>query len=90
MLQRPHFHLGSHVTQVACCCFSPDGDTILSGSGDETLKLWRTRDGLCYGTLSGIPYCNDPNSREVSATVLTQGLTDLPDPPQSCSNNTCS
>ena len=43
LLQQPHFHLGSHVTQVYCCCFSPDGSTILSGSHDNTLKLWRTR-----------------------------------------------
>ena len=54
MLQQPHFHLGSHVTQVFYCYFSPDGSTILSGSFDKTLKLWRTR-GLCNSTLSGIP-----------------------------------
>ena len=53
MLQQPHFHLGSHVTQVACCCFSPDGSTILSGSHDKTLKLWRTRDGSLINTLNG-------------------------------------
>ena len=53
MLQQPHFHLGSHVTQVECCCFSPDGSTILSGSWDKTLKLWRTRDGSLINTLHG-------------------------------------
>ena len=53
MLQQPHFHLGSHVTQVLCCCFSPDGSTILSGSYDKTLKLWRTCDGSFSSTLSG-------------------------------------
>ena len=53
MLQQPHFHLGSHVTQVYCCCFSPDGSTILSGSLDNTLKLWRTRDGSLINTLNG-------------------------------------
>ena len=52
-LQQPHFHLGSHVTQVYCCCFSPEGSTILSGSADKTLKLWRTRDGSFSSTLSG-------------------------------------
>ena len=54
MFQQPPFHLGSHITQVTCCCFSPDAFTILSGSGDNTLKLWRTRDGLCNSTLSGV------------------------------------
>ena len=53
MLQQPHFHSGSHVTQVVCCCFSPDGSTILSGSHDKTLKLWRTRDGSLINTLNG-------------------------------------
>ena len=53
LLQQPHFHLGSHVTQVWCCCFSPDGSTILSGSDDCMLKLWRTRDGSLINTLNG-------------------------------------
>ena len=52
-LQQPHFHLGSHVTQVCCCCFSPDGSTILSGSWDKTLKLWRKCDGSFSSTFSG-------------------------------------
>ena len=29
---------------MLCCCFSPDGSTILSGSDDKTLKLWPFRD----------------------------------------------
>ena len=53
MLQQPHFHVGSHVTQVFCCCFSPGGSTILSGSDDNTLKLWRTCDGSLINTLNG-------------------------------------
>ena len=55
LLQQPHFHLGSHITQVRCCCFSPDGSSILSGSCDKTLKLWRTRDGSFSSTVSGDP-----------------------------------
>ena len=59
-VKQPHFHLGSHVTQVACCCFSPDGSTILSGSGDNTLKLWRTCDGSFSSTLSSDAcFCRD-------------------------------
>ena len=55
-LQQPHFRVGSHVTQARCCCFSPDGSTILSGSDDKTLKLWRKRDGLCNSSpTSGLP-----------------------------------
>ena len=64
MLQQPHFHLGSHVTQVACCRFSPDGATILSGSFDKTLKLWRTCDGSLLDTLNG-------HTADVSTTSLS-------------------
>lgn len=36
------------------CCFSPaDGNTILSGSADNTLKLWDVRSGVCRRTLTG-------------------------------------
>ena len=66
MLQQPHFHLGSHATQVLRCCFSPDGSTILSGSADKTLKLWRTCDGLCINTLNG-------HTRNVKTTALCIG-----------------
>ena len=66
LLQQPHFHLGSHVTQGVCCfspdgvcCFSPDGSSILSGSCDNTLKLWRTLDGSFSSTVSGDPWILD-------------------------------
>ena len=66
-LQQPHFHLGSHVTQVWCCCFSPDGSTILSGSCDNSLKLWRTPDSLRNSTLS----CG-PDSSILDITTLVE------------------
>ena len=74
LLQQPHFHLGSHVTQVFCCCFSPDGSTILSGSCDKTLKLWRTCDGLCNSTLSGIPSCGADSSILAIATLVERDI----------------
>ena len=66
LLQQPHFHLGSHVTQVECCCFSPDGSTILSGSWDNTLKLWRARGGSFSSTLSG---CRDIDVLKIPTLV---------------------
>jgi WD40 repeat protein len=33
--------------------FSPDGQFIVSGSLDRTLKLWDIRTGQCYQTLAG-------------------------------------
>lgn len=32
---------------MTCCVFSPDGQTVLSGSSDETLKLWDLRSNTC-------------------------------------------
>ena len=43
--------LKTNVSQIKCCCFSPDGTIILSGSGDKTLKLWITRDDCGTPTL---------------------------------------
>ena len=88
-LQQPHFHLGSNVTQVNCCCFSPDGSTILSGSDDNTLKLWRTRDGSFSSTLSGeaclcrdIEVLNIPTlvDRDVCSFLQTESGVPLSEP----------
>ena len=51
-LRKPHFHVRSDVSQVQCCCFSPDGSLVLSGS-DKTPKVWRTHDGSLVNTLQG-------------------------------------
>ena len=52
-LRKPHFHVRSDVSQVNCCCFSPDGSLVLSGSRYNTLKVWRTHDGSLVNTLQG-------------------------------------
>ena len=53
LLRKPHFHVRSDVSQLKCCCFSPDGSLVLSGSWDNTLKVWRTHDGSWVSTLQG-------------------------------------
>jgi WD40 repeat protein/transcriptional regulator with XRE-family HTH domain len=43
-------HTGSRILAVAC---SPDGETVLTGSTDRTLKLWDIATGNCQQTLVG-------------------------------------
>ena len=37
--------LSGHSKWVNACCFSPDGASVLSGSQDETLKIWDATTG---------------------------------------------
>jgi WD40 repeat protein len=41
-----------HEGAVTVARFSPDGQFIVSGSLDRTLKLWDVRTGRCYPTLA--------------------------------------
>ncbi len=45
--------LSGHKWYVTAVAFSPDGQTLASGSADETIKLWRMSDGACLHTLTG-------------------------------------
>ena len=45
--------LKGHSDPVQSVAFSPDGKTLASGSADETIKLWRVRDGRLLKTLTG-------------------------------------
>ena len=45
--------LRGHSDFVWTCAFSPDGSTVLSGSRDNTLKLWDARSGKEKCTLRG-------------------------------------
>ncbi|MBX7211955.1 MAG: pentapeptide repeat-containing protein [Verrucomicrobiaceae bacterium] len=42
-----------HGELVTACAWSPDGQQVLSGSDDNTLKLWDARSGQCRLTLQG-------------------------------------
>jgi hypothetical protein len=40
---------------VYACAFSPDGRRLLSGSDDNTLKLWDAETGECRATFHHLP-----------------------------------
>ena len=42
-----------HTSWVQSVAFSPDGQTIASGSCDRTVKLWSVATGECLQTFSG-------------------------------------
>ena len=42
-----------HYDSVRACAWSPDGQRLLSGSGDNSLKVWDASSGECLLTLSG-------------------------------------
>lgn len=44
--------LMKHWTGVLCVAFSPDGETLASGSGDTTIKIWEVGTGQPIDTLT--------------------------------------
>ncbi|KAK4441876.1 hypothetical protein QBC34DRAFT_458153, partial [Podospora aff. communis PSN243] len=45
--------LEGHNYSVSSVAFSPDGQQLASGSGDQTIKIWDTTSGQCLQTLEG-------------------------------------
>lgn len=45
--------LEGHTQVVQSVAFSPDGQTLASGSSDGTIKLWRVNDGALLRTIEG-------------------------------------
>jgi WD40 repeat protein len=47
------YTLSGHVGKINSCAFSPDGESIVSGSEDKTLKIWDILTGREKFTISG-------------------------------------
>ena len=45
--------LGGHTASVSAVAFSPDGSRVLTGSADNTARLWDAATGKAVATLSG-------------------------------------
>ena len=45
--------LEGHTSSVRSVAFSPDGATLVSGSTDNTIRIWRLSDGQLLDTLEG-------------------------------------
>eukprot|EP01137_Pigoraptor_chileana_P025186 Opistho-2@94276 len=45
--------LGGHSGEVLSVAYSPDGQTVATGSGDCTARVWDAATGQCKLTLSG-------------------------------------
>ena len=43
--------LQGHTGEVYSVAFSPDGKSLVSGSNDNTVKVWNLSDGTCTSTL---------------------------------------
>ena len=44
---------GAHSSYVESVAFSPDGSRIVSGSADNSIKVWNVSTGICERTLNG-------------------------------------
>lgn len=49
----PHRVFSGHTGTVMSVCFSPDGETVLTGSEDGTARLWDTETGRTLAVLTG-------------------------------------
>lgn len=51
------YMLNEHKGSVSSLCFTPDGNTLISGGADETIRLWEAASGRCLAAIPlELPY----------------------------------
>src|SRR5260370_1063316 len=63
---KERIQLDGHTEAVMPVAFSPDGETLASGSFDNTIKLWDVADGNNIATLQGHPLLIGTLNRETN------------------------
>lgn len=56
LVEQPIYTLEGHTAKVLSVVFSPDGSLVASGSVDDTMRLWRTKEGTLLRTMQGHPF----------------------------------
>jgi WD40 repeat protein len=67
--------LQGHTEVVFAISFSPDGQTLASGSHDETIKLWDVKTGECLKTLRAARLYEGMNIRGAQGLTTAQQAT---------------
>jgi WD40 repeat protein len=75
-LQEAKIVLEGHSAGVLSVAFSPDGNTIASGSVDDTLRLWSVNQTRLIRTMPGHPFPITQLRFSPNGTILFSGSTD--------------
>ena len=72
----PFVRENGHSISVESVAISPDGKTIVSGSSDETIKIWDIQSGECLKTLKGHSEWADSVAISTDGNTIASGSRD--------------